>query len=223
LVKKEGLCIAISNHARGDTSKKKEEVEEKRMVNVGTKILGGLVVLALVATATEVVLVLAQENLGLRPPEGMQPPEGNRSHLVAPPWFDEQCDELNQLPEEERAEIQEQMEEFQEGLREQYGDNPAEEERAEMNQELQTFWEQLCEEHSISCPDGYHLWSADRSGFNESGRPGPYMGENSSEPGGWVGPNETREQEQQSGKSGPGFVTQLLAGIQTFFRNLLGS
>jgi hypothetical protein len=194
----------------------------KRMVNMGTKILGGLVVLALVATATEVVMVLAQENLGLRPSEGMQPPEGNRSHLLAQPWFDEQCDDLNQLPEEGRAEIQRQMEEFREGLREQYGDNPSEEERAVMDQELQTFWEQLCEKYSISCPDGYRSWGADHSEFNDSAGPGQYMGENSSEFRGWADLNESREREQQSGKSGLGFVAHLLAGIQTFFRNLLG-
>jgi hypothetical protein len=217
LVKKEGLCIAISNHARGDTSNK-EEVEEKRMVNMGMKILGGLVVLAMVATATEVVLVLAQENLGLRPSEGMQLSEGNRSHLVAPLWFDEQCDELNNLTEEDRAAIQRQMEEFSEGLRVQYGDNPSEEDRAAMDQELQTFWEQLCEEYSISCPD--RPWGAGQ--FNGSVGPGQYNGENRSVPGEQVGFNASREREQRSGTSGPGFVTQVLASIQTFFRNLLG-
>jgi hypothetical protein len=222
LVKKEGLCVAISNHARG-THRKKEEVKKKGMVKLGTKILGGLVVLALVATATEVVLVLAQENLGLRPSEGMQPPEDNRSHLLAQPWFDEQCDDLNNLPEEERAEIQRQMEEFREGLREQYGDNPSEEERAVMDQELQTFWEQLCEEYSISCPDGYRSWGADRGGFNGSVGPGQYMSKNSSEFRRRAGLNESREREQRSGKSGPGFVTQLLGRIQTFYRILLRS
>ena len=160
------------------------------MVKLGTKILGGLVVLALVATATEMVLVLAQENLGLRPSEGMQPPEGNRSNLVAPPWFGEQCDELNQLPEEDQAAIQRAMEEFSAELREQYGDHSSEEERAAMDQELQIYWEQLCEDYSISCPDGYRPWGADRSGFNESVGPVPHAGENRSEPGGWVGFND---------------------------------
>ena len=195
--------------------------DERSMVKLGTKILGGLIVLALVATATEVVPVLAQENLGPRPPEGTQPPGGNRSNLVAPPWFEEQCDELNQLPEEDQAAIQRAMEEFSAELREQCGDTPSDEERAAMDQELQTFWEQLCEEYAISCPDG--PWGADRSEFNESGRPGPYRGESRSEPGGWVGFNETREQEQQSGEGCTGFLTQVLAGIQMFFRNLLGS
>jgi DNA-binding transcriptional MerR regulator len=123
-----------------------------------TKLIAGLVVLSLVATTTGVVL--ARDNLGMQPPEGMQPP------IIAQQWPEGQCDEMDLLMEEEREEIQQQMEEFRQELREQYSDNPTEEEREEMAQEMQNFWEQLCDQYNISCPNGYRYWAAEGGSIN---------------------------------------------------------
>jgi len=59
-----------------------------------TKYIAGLVVQALVATAVGVVL--ARDTLD------RQPPEGNRSPMIAPQWSEEEC-EMDQLTEEERG------------------------------------------------------------------------------------------------------------------------
>ena len=125
-----------------------------------TKIIASLLVLALIATATAVVLALGDV--------GMQPPEGNRSPVIAPQWPEGQCDDMNQLTEEEREEVQQQMHEFMQELREQYSGDLMEEEREAMNQELQTFWAQICEEYNISCPDGYRYWAAESVGSNNT-------------------------------------------------------
>jgi DNA-binding transcriptional MerR regulator len=183
---------------------------------MGTKIRAGLVVLALVATVMGVGLAQdlldEQPNEGMQPPEGMLPSEINRSPLMVPRWSEEPC-EMDQLTEEQRAELQQQMQDFRQELHELYGDNLTKEGREAMDQELQTFWEQLCERYDISCPDGYRYWGMNGGGFNDTFRPEQHRG--------GVDINETREEEQQRGESGVGFVAQWLEGIQAFFRKLL--
>ena len=84
--------------------------------------IAGLLVLALVATATGVVL--ARDNLGMQPP------------MIAHQWSRGPCG-MDQLTEEERQEMQQQMEEFRQGLAEQYGIDLTDEERQEMQEQLQ--------------------------------------------------------------------------------------
>jgi hypothetical protein len=178
-----------------------------------TKLIVGLVVLSLVATTTGVVL--ARDNSGMQPPEGMQPP------MMAQP--EGQCDEMDLLTEEEREDIQQQMEEFRQELREQYGDNTTEEEREEMAQEMQNFWEQLCDQYNISCPNGYQYWAVDGRSINGTVGPERQMDEHRPMFGADGGNlNDTKEQERQRDESGLGLVAKWLGDIQTFFRNLIG-
>jgi DNA-binding transcriptional MerR regulator len=182
-----------------------------------TKLIAGLVVLALVATTSHTVLGLAQDNLG------MQPPEGNRSPVIAPQWPEGQCDDMDQLTAEEREEIQQQMQDLVQELREQYSGNLTEEEREAMEQELQTYWKQICKEYNISCPCGYRYWAAEGVDINDTIGPDRQMNERrpvAGEDGGDF--NETAGQEQQSDENELGLAAKWLGGIQTFFRNLLG-
>jgi hypothetical protein len=183
------------------------------------KIIAGLLVLALVATAIGVVL--AQDRLG-QPPEGIGAPEGNRSPIIAPRWSDEEC-EMDQLTEEEREEVKQQMQEFWQELRDQHSDNLTEEERKAMDQELQNFWAQICDQYNISCPIGYRYWAVEGGGINGSVGPERQMNEHrprAGEEGGDV--TENTGQERQGGENGLGLVTRWLGNIQTFFRNLIG-
>ncbi|MBN1761521.1 MAG: hypothetical protein JW878_00380 [Methanomicrobia archaeon] len=192
-----------------------------RMMRIRTKIIAGLLVLALIAIATEVVLALG--DVGMQSPEGRQPHEGNRSPVIAPRWPEGQCDDMNQLTEEEREEIQQQMHEFMQELREQYSGDLTEEEREAMDQELQTFWAQICDQYNISCPDGYRYWATEGVGTNDTIGPERQMPERRPVAGGDGGNfNETARQEQQRDENGPGRVAKWLGNIKTFFQNLVG-
>lgn len=185
-------------------------------IRTRTKIIAGLLLLALVVTATGVVF--AQDHLG------MQPPEGNRSPVIAASqWPEGQCDDMDRLTEEEREEIQQQMHERMQELREQYSGNLTEEEREAMDQELQSFWAQICEEYNISCPDGYRYWAAEGVGRNDTIGPERQMNDPrpvAGEDGGDF--NETAGQEQQRDENGSGLVARWLGDLKTFFQNLVG-
>jgi hypothetical protein len=190
------------------------------MVRMSTKIIAGLVLLAVVATATGVAL--ARDDLGMQPSEDMQPPDGNRSPMIAPQWSEGQC-ELDQLTDEEREAIQQQMQEFLQELREQHSGNLTDEEREARDHELQNFWAQICDQYNISCPDGYRYWAAGGGGLNGTVGPARQMNERRSragEEGSDV--NDTAGQERQRGENGLGLVAQWLGDIHTFFRNLIG-
>ena len=94
-----------------------------------TKLIAGMVVLALVATAT--IVVLARDNFGTQPPVGIQPlkmaHQGSRG-----PW----C--TNQLTDEEKQEIQ---------------------------QQLQEFWQQMRDQYNIMCPRGPRFVDEDGDGI----------------------------------------------------------
>jgi len=175
-----------------------------------TKLIAGLVVLALVATATGVVL--ARDNLG------MQPPEGVESSMIAHQWFkgpgcmsqltEEQRQEVHQqmqefrqqldeqygidLTEEERQEMQEQiqgkqqelhqqMQEYRQELAEQYGVDLTEEERQEMQEQMQEFRQELFEQYNITCPSGLQFVDEDGDGICDN--LGPHMRGFRGEPG----------------------------------------
>ncbi|MBN1761528.1 MAG: hypothetical protein JW878_00415 [Methanomicrobia archaeon] len=120
-----------------------------------TKLIAGLVVLALVATATGAVL--ARDNSGMQPPEGVESLTGAHQWSRGPG-----C--MNQLTEEQREEVQEQMQEFRQQLAEQYGVDMTDAEREEMreqlqekqqeqHQEMQEFRQQLAEQYGIDMTD----------------------------------------------------------------------
>ena len=114
-----------------------------------TKVIAGVVVLALVATA--IGAVSARNNLGMQP------------STKAPQWSEGPCG-MSKLTDEERQEIQQQMEEFRQELAEQYGIDLTDEERQEMqeqlrekqkelHQEMQDFRQELAEQYGIDLTD----------------------------------------------------------------------
>jgi len=128
-----------------------------------TKLIAGLVVLALVATATGAVL--ARDNFGMQTPEGVESP------MIAHQWSKGPgC--MNQLTEEQRKEVHQQMQELRQQLAEQYGVDLTEEERQgmqeqlqekqqEMHQEMQEFRRQLAEQYGVD------LTEEERQGMQE--------------------------------------------------------
>jgi len=137
-----------------------------------TKLIAGLVVLALVATATGVVL--ARDNLGMQPPEGVQLPE------IAHHWSKGPCG-MNQLTEEQRQEVHQQMQEYRQELAEQYGVDLTEEERQEMQEQMREFRQELFEQYNITCPSGLQFVDEDGDGIYDN--LGPHMRGFRGEPG----------------------------------------
>jgi hypothetical protein len=137
------------------------------------KLIAGLVVLALVATATGAVL--ARENFG------MQPSEGVGSPMMAHQWSKGPGGCMNQLTEEQRQEMHQQMQEFRQQLAEQYGVDLADEERQEMHQQMQEFRQQLFAQYNIICPSGPQF--VDEDGVGICDNLGPHMRGFRGEPG----------------------------------------
>jgi Spy/CpxP family protein refolding chaperone len=115
-----------------------------------TKLIAGLVVLALVATA--VGAVSARNNLGMQSPTKAQQ------------WSRGPCG-MSQLTDEEKQEIQEKLQAFRQDLFEDYGIDLTEEQidelrqamqeqRQEMQQQMQEYRQELLAEYGVSCPGG---------------------------------------------------------------------
>jgi len=115
-----------------------------------TKLIAGLVVLALVATA--VGAVSARNNLGMQ------------SSMKAQQWSRGPCG-MNLLTDEEKQEIQEKLQAFRQDLFEDYGIDLTEEQideirqamqeqRQEMQQQMQEYRQELLAEYGVSCPGG---------------------------------------------------------------------
>jgi Skp family chaperone for outer membrane proteins len=143
-----------------------------------TKLIAGLVVLALVATA--VVAVSARNNLGMqssmkaqqwsRGPCGMneltddekqeiqEKLQAFRQDLFEDYGIDltdeEQIDEIRQAMQERRQEMQQQMQEYRQEQFEQYGIDLTDEEREEIRQQMQEYRQELLSEYGVSCPSG---------------------------------------------------------------------
>ncbi|MDI6886020.1 MAG: hypothetical protein QMD22_06705 [archaeon] len=137
--------------------------------------IAGLVVLALVATAVGVIS--ARNNLGVQPP------------MLAHQWSQGPCG-MNQLTEEERQEVLQQMQEFKQQICDQYNitcpsgpmSHLTEEERQEVRQkiqefrqgqrqEAQEFKQQICDQYNITCPSDPKFVDEDGDGINDNMRP----------------------------------------------------
>ncbi|MCK4734153.1 MAG: hypothetical protein KAT65_16995 [Methanophagales archaeon] len=177
-----------------------------------TKMIAGILVLALVATAFTVVS--AQTNIGDSAPMGL----GRR---FGGAWG------MSQLTDEEREDIQQQLPEYRQDLLEQYGITLTDEEqeaireqlqekrdemqqemqelfeqhgidltddeREEIHQQMQAFRQELFEEYDISCPDGPHgagAWGHDQRGWMGRGMQGFRRGSGL----GWVTPTPNLEE-----------------------------
>ena len=137
-----------------------------------TKLIAGLVVLALVATATGAVL--ARDNFGMQTPEGVESP------MIAHQWSKGPgC--MNQLTEEQRKEVHQQMQELRQQLAEQYGVDLTEEERQGMQEQMQGFRQQLFAQYNITCPSGPQFVDEDGDGICDN--LGPHMRGFRGEPG----------------------------------------
>ena len=118
-----------------------------------TKLIAGLVVLALVATAVGVIS--ARNNFGVQLPHQWTRGSGwmnqSKYNITCP------CDPMSQLNEEQRQEVRQKIQEFRQGQR----------------QEAQEFMQQICDQYNITCPVGPLF--AGEEGNGTRGRMGSWM------------------------------------------------
>jgi len=161
-----------------------------------TKLIAGLVILALVATATGVVV--ARNNFGMQSLTGtqswfkgpgcmsqlteeerqeihqqMQAFRQNLAEQYGIDLTDEERQAIQEQMQEKRQEMHQQMQAFRQNLSEQYGIDLTEEERQAMHHQTQAFRQQLFEQYNITCPSGPQFVDEDGDGICDN--PGPHM------------------------------------------------
>jgi Spy/CpxP family protein refolding chaperone len=113
-----------------------------------TKLIAGLVVLALVATAVGVIS--ARNNFGAQLPPQWTRGSGwmnqSKYNITSP------CGNMSQLTEEQRQEVRQKIQEFRQGQR----------------QEAQEFMQQICDQYKITCPSGPKFVDEDGTGINDT-------------------------------------------------------
>jgi len=139
-----------------------------------TKVVAGILVLAVVVAAIGVAVAVAQNNFG------MQPPAMDHQWSGGSRW-------MNQLTEEERQEVLQQRQELKQQICAQYNitcpsgptSHLTEEERQEVRQkiqefrqgqrqEAQEFMQQICAQYNITCPSGPQFLDEDGNGIYDS-------------------------------------------------------
>ena len=152
-----------------------------------TKLIAGLVVLALVATA--IGLVVARNNFGMQSPAGaLQWSKGPdcMSHLTEEQrqamhqqmqtfrqqlaeqygidLTDEERQAMQEQLQEKQQELHQEMQEFRQQLAEQYGIDLTDEERQAMQEQMHEFRQELFAQYNITCPSGPQFVDGDGNG-----------------------------------------------------------